>query len=69
MKHLLFLHKQAKGKIYLKAMLKIGKPLEKLFQTFNDARLSCSGLKKEFLLINLITPNTIHSINFLQYLG
>ena len=29
-------------------MLKVGKPLEKLFQTFNNVRLSFSGLKKSF---------------------
>ena len=40
MKLLLFLHKQAKTKICLKAMLKTGKPLEILFQTFNSARVT-----------------------------
>ena len=29
-------------------MLKVGKPLEKLFQTFYNVRLSFSGLKKSF---------------------
>ena len=42
-------------------MLKIGKPLEKLFQTFNDAGVTSSGAK-EFPLENLIIPNTIRSI-------
>ena len=72
MKRLLFLHKQAKTKICLKTMLQVGKPLEKLFQTFNDVRFSFNGFKKKFLLINLIIPNTIRSINnnyFLQHLG
>ena len=49
MKRSLFLHKQAKTKITLKTMLKIGKPLEKLFQTFNNVRITFSGLKKNFL--------------------
>ena len=49
MKLLLFLHKQAKTKIYLKTMLKIGKPLEKLFQTFDEARITFSSLKMCFL--------------------
>ena len=50
MKLLLFLHKQAKTKIFLKTMLKIGgKPLEKLFQTFEDARINFSSLKISFL--------------------
>ena len=49
MKRLVFLHKQAKTKIYLKAILKTGKPLEKLFQTFSDVRVTSSGLKKSFL--------------------
>ena len=49
MKRLLFLHKQAKTKIGLKTMLKIGKPLEKLFQTFNDERITFSGLNESFL--------------------
>ena len=40
MKLLLFLHKQAKTKISLKTMLKTGKPLEILFQTFNNARVT-----------------------------
>ena len=61
MKRLLFFHKQAKTKICLKTMLKMGKPLEKLFQTFNDAPITFSG-SKEFPLINLIIPNTIHLI-------
>ena len=49
MKLLLFLHTQAKTKICLKKMLKIGKPLEKLFQTFNYARITFSSLKMSFL--------------------
>ena len=49
MKRSVFLHKQAKTKIYVKAILKTGKPLEKLFQTFNDVRATSSGFKKSFL--------------------
>ena len=40
MKLLLFLHKQAKTKTCLKTILKIEKPLEKLFQTFNNERIT-----------------------------
>ena len=39
------INSQVKTKICLKAMLKIGKSLERLFQTFNDARITFSGLK------------------------
>ena len=49
MKLLLFLHKQAKTKICLKTIFKIGKPLGKLFQTFDDAGITFSSLKKSFL--------------------
>ena len=40
MKLFMFLHKQAKTKTCLKTMLKIGKPLEKLFQTFINAQIT-----------------------------
>ena len=49
MKRLLFLHKQVKTKTCLKTMLKIGKPLEKLFRIFNDAGITFSGLNESFL--------------------
>lgn len=42
---LLFLHKQTKTKKCFNTMLKTGKPLENLFQTFNDGYITFSGLR------------------------